>query len=168
MKMLYTAPAGETFKRPAFVYVMSGGNRVKIGIAIDVDTRLNAIQMASPVLVKVEYTRGFKTKRDALLTERSVHAALEHCRAWGEWFDSTVEDAVAAIEAVGDCPEPVRMRARYTTRHKQPIGPKLPVLVERIPFRQSGKVPSFAELNAMDDDAWNAHMAPVMNHVLSF
>lgn len=65
----------------SFVYFAKAGNRVKIGKANNVNSRLSTLQTGCPdrlVLLKVE--RG---GRDA---ERSYHIKFAHLRENGEWF----------------------------------------------------------------------------------
>lgn len=65
------------------VYVVSGGNRrVKIGYTTDMGNRITALQMASPVRLRILTT----CPGDRALEAR-LHREFRKYRTHGEWFD---------------------------------------------------------------------------------
>jgi len=77
------------------VYVITGGNLQKIGVADHPDRRLRALQTANGVrLVLVFFLR---THRRALDVERQAHKSLDAWRREGEWFEVTADVAVATV-----------------------------------------------------------------------
>jgi hypothetical protein len=64
-----------------FIQAVNGGP-IKIGIAMDVETRLNELQVASPYPLRV-----LKVMRNAgRRTEKELHARYADDRLCGEWF----------------------------------------------------------------------------------
>jgi hypothetical protein len=86
-----------------FVYVLvnpAWPECVKIGSAVDVQSRLDQFQTGSPhrdyVMVYSVYTH------DRMKAERACHAQLAHARLEGEWFSCSVEWAKAVLNQVRD------------------------------------------------------------------
>jgi hypothetical protein len=86
-----------------FVYVLinpAWPDCVKIGSAVDVQSRLDQFQTGSPLrdyeMVYSVYTH------DRLKAERACHAALAHARLEGEWFSCSVEWAKVVLNNVRD------------------------------------------------------------------
>jgi hypothetical protein len=61
-------------------------NAVKIGRAKDVTKRLNSLQTACPVKLKLLKTEDFKEGEEALKAEKRFHAQFSHLQMEGEWF----------------------------------------------------------------------------------
>ena len=78
--------AKHPFKR-TFVYFITDGVFVKIGVADKVDKRLDQLQTGNArklfVLVKI----GFMCREAALSAEASLHEEFSEKRLVGEWFD---------------------------------------------------------------------------------
>lgn len=65
------------------VYLVEGAGLLKIGFARDVADRLAALQLGSPVPLRVvAYVPG-----EARKLERWLHLRYKHCRMHGEWFE---------------------------------------------------------------------------------
>ena len=67
---------------------------LKIGISTDVGGRLAALQSHSPHALVAHHQAQ---PGDARLVERVAHQLLAAKRVRGEWFDVSIDDAVAAI-----------------------------------------------------------------------
>ena len=65
----------------AFVYFVRAGDFIKIGWARDVDARVDALQVASPVELRL-----LGTVEGSYDVERLMHSRFAHLRARGEWF----------------------------------------------------------------------------------
>lgn len=64
-----------------FVYLVRGGDCIKIGTAKDVKKRLSGLQTGSPLkLEMLTYFRGDTT------VENALHQRFESLRSHGEWF----------------------------------------------------------------------------------
>ena len=71
-----------------YVYCISGGDSVKIGIAKDPRKRLNALQTGNANPLKILGTIKFPTKMQAKQKEAVLHKRLRRFRQEGEWFSS--------------------------------------------------------------------------------
>lgn len=83
----------------AYVYVV--GSTVgpkKIGIAKNPRARLSQHRTSSPLRLECHFLAqcDASAARDV---ERSAHRLLARSRLWGEWFDVSTEEAVAAVQA---------------------------------------------------------------------
>lgn len=79
-----------------FVYVMQcEPGPVKVGVATSVTARCAMLQTGNPYLVKV--TAAFMCSQ-SIRVEREAHRLLGRNRMCGEWFDVSVETAVAAVQ----------------------------------------------------------------------
>lgn len=84
-------------KKNAHVYVISSSvGNVKIGMSIDPEGRRDALQANTGVALRLVS----QTKRldHAQLVERTAHKLLASKRMFGEWFDVTPDEAIAAVQ----------------------------------------------------------------------
>jgi hypothetical protein len=79
------------------LYVLAGGDRVKIGVAKDFSKRLRALQAASPMML--EPVRLLRTNRPFRI-EAALHAEFAAHRCHGEWF--TAEPVLARLALMPD------------------------------------------------------------------
>ena len=87
-------------KKPAvvkkhYLYAISNGAQVKLGMSSDVNKRLKSMQTASPaelVLLWKYYIAN--TPADAIKIEKMLHRACKEFHIRGEWFDRTCIDTV--------------------------------------------------------------------------
>lgn len=96
-----SAPTGAVSSRaaPALVYVIKGPHDyVKVGVSADPAARMATLQTGSPVALTLAYVAAVKSG-NATQIEQVAHATLSRHRQAGEWFDVSVEMAVAAISA---------------------------------------------------------------------
>jgi uncharacterized protein (UPF0335 family) len=73
-------------------------DRVKVGMAIDVQKRLSGIQTSNPDLVTIAFFERVP-KELAAEAESRAHETLRSSWVRGEWFDVTPERARAAVKA---------------------------------------------------------------------
>ena len=80
----------------AFVYVIEGEHgRVKIGVSSTPPNRLATLQTGSPYRLHLAYATW--AGEHAYLVEQEAHFRLDAFRVGGEWFATSREVAVAAI-----------------------------------------------------------------------
>jgi len=77
------------------IYVMESEVGVKIGISKNPDERLRQITNASGMQVSLRHTRDHES---AYAVEQNAHKILADKRLNGEWFNVTVNEAIAAID----------------------------------------------------------------------
>lgn len=89
------------------VYVMVSDQLgiTKIGIASDPEVRRRMLQDASGI--KLRLVHASEQRVDARAVEAAAHKLLHEKRKTGEWFDVTLEDAVAAIQEAADAVDEV-------------------------------------------------------------
>lgn len=92
-----------------FVYVMSCEGRTKIGMSNNVRARRRGVETASGMEVTLHGEKKFPNKRSAGEAERSLHGIFSSSRLHGEWFSIPAADALAALLALPDAPEPEPM-----------------------------------------------------------
>ena len=69
-----------------WVYFITSGPWLKIGVSYNVDARLANLQTASPVKLKLAAKIGCHSKSDAFSLEKKLHSKLQSYHAKGEWF----------------------------------------------------------------------------------
>ena len=104
-----------------FVYVIGpeSSGPFKIGIASDVARRLGALQIGSPVDLRVHVTERHPSRAAALAREAELHAKFASVRRRGEWFDIDLANLLAEIDADDEVVEQKYSRAEnldYFTR----------------------------------------------------
>jgi len=99
-----------------FVYIMTSGAFVKVGIAADVEARRFKLQMSSPHPIAVHTKYGAGARHYARLAERAIHEDLRDHRLHGEWFNLGIEKTVECVEWYVD--EVRKMRKRDTLKFR--------------------------------------------------
>lgn len=66
------------------LYVLSCGNRLKIGVTNDIDQRLQSLQTGNPDEIKLEYIEERVNPHKA---EKFLHRHFQKNRVSGEWFE---------------------------------------------------------------------------------
>ncbi len=84
---------------PVRVYVISGGEHVKVGISADPDARLRDLQVGNPLRLSVKFASRPVRREFAERIERVAHSRLKPFKVSGEWFGCSVRDAVMALRA---------------------------------------------------------------------
>jgi len=77
------------------IYVMESEVGVKIGISKNPNERLRQVTNASGMQVSLRHTREHES---AYAVEQNAHKLLADKRRTGEWFNVTVDEAIAAID----------------------------------------------------------------------
>lgn len=89
-------PAPPRERRLAMVYVVGAvGHPIKIGVAVDPESRLAKLQTGSPARLVLHYAVSVL---DAFGVERASHATLSAHRLEGEWFDVSPEVAIEVVQ----------------------------------------------------------------------
>jgi hypothetical protein len=161
--------AGHNQNEPTHVYVMTCEGRVKIGVAADVATRLDHLQMACPLPIEVAHKRLFPSRTNARLVERSLHARFGANRLHGEWFAIDAAEAVAAVLDAEEIAGPVKIEGRL--RRKEPERPAYiepapmqfanGALIKREGWRAGEREATWEEMEAMTDHEWCEYMRPL-------
>lgn len=73
----------ERATKAASVYFMQAGEFVKVGVAIDIKTRMAMLQIGCPYSIKLLHC--FQSE-DAYADESSIHGELARYHFRGEWF----------------------------------------------------------------------------------
>jgi hypothetical protein len=92
---IYPIAAGDNAEA-SHVYAIAASNAVKIGKTRDIKSRLDNIQSSHYEPLKLAFSLPCDDAVAAAV-ERLVHRLLSAKRLRGEWFDVTVEEALAAI-----------------------------------------------------------------------
>ena len=79
-----------------YVYVVGNGHAVKIGKSTTPDARSASVNTASSSTLVTYYVGA--TNGDGGAIERAAHSLLRPFRLNGEWFSSTPEAAIAAVQ----------------------------------------------------------------------
>lgn len=82
-------------RRPSGIYVISDGEAVKIGIAVDHHVRLRGMQSANARLLRAVF---FQPIHNARTVERACHSRLWEKKAMSEWFWVSEDQAVAVVQ----------------------------------------------------------------------
>lgn len=69
--------------KPKFVYVISDGEDVKIGVASDPNARLKELQTGNKKKLVLEYC---ELKNDPFKVEKHLHRQFSGKRLHGEWY----------------------------------------------------------------------------------
>lgn len=69
-----------------FVYFISDGEHTKIGIAKNLNRRLEALQVGNPKKLKIVSFVPCVTEASARKIEKYLHKSFDCCRLEGEWF----------------------------------------------------------------------------------
>lgn len=78
----------------AFVYfIRSGklGNPIKIGYAVDVDKRINELQIGNPQKLHIIAAIPVDSKRQAQNIEKWMHHRFKRKHIRGEWFNGCIK-----------------------------------------------------------------------------
>lgn len=108
-------------RKPQFIYIIQCNNRLKIGIAHNLGTRIKQIQTS--IAFPIEIVAEFGPFDAAFLVERAAHRLLKSTKVRGEWFKCSqlaAKDAVKeAIQLVsnGNIDEIFRSK-KYKYEHR--------------------------------------------------
>lgn len=77
-----------------WVYIMSAGEHIKVGIADDPISRMKYLSTGCPYRITIEALLGPMDRYSAIATERSIHKHLKEFRCNGEWFKVSSQSEV--------------------------------------------------------------------------
>ena len=80
-----------------FVYVMKCGDFFKIGIAIELDNRLNQVQTGNPYIVSLVFALKHKQAEEI---EKKLHCIFNNKRERREWFKLDDKDLIFIREYI--------------------------------------------------------------------
>ena len=105
-----------------FVYVAGDQNgALKIGISFNPTQRLTQLQHTSPLVLHHQTS----VSGSARSVERVAHLLLSEKRLRGEWFDVSIEEAIAAVELAVEAVEAADLSLLDTGRKMDNIGVRL-------------------------------------------
>jgi hypothetical protein len=97
-------PLSEAYRheceKPFHVYFVEGGGLVKIGIAQFPEIRLRALQVGSPVPLRLLKVIPIGRKWDAYRKEEALHEQFAAHRVHGEWFRSEILNMLSDSESM--------------------------------------------------------------------
>ena len=84
---------GDSTTESAFVYFIFNidSKAIKIGMAKNVEKRLQSIQTSSPIALELLHTIQLDSVEDAQKLEYVLHQRFSHLRMNGEWFEANEE-----------------------------------------------------------------------------
>lgn len=88
-----------------YVYVISDGSHVKIGIASDPQSRLVNLQVGNRLKLSLLHYKDCKCKRDATLLEQRLHQLYKKSHVTGEWFNVPPDEVIQERQNSPDYPE---------------------------------------------------------------
>lgn len=95
------------------IYLIKHNKFIKIGQSIDVDSRKDSLQTASPVKLQVQVIL-----EGSFQTEKGLHEIFAHLRVRGEWFRYT-DEIKWFIHAVRDNPTEKNIKTLYIISQKK-------------------------------------------------
>ena len=94
-KSLTYVPKKPAANKKHYLYAISNGEQVKLGMSSDVKKRLSALQTSSPsdlIIIWKYYVAT--TSKEAIKIEKMLHRACSEFRIRGEWFSMGCVDVV--------------------------------------------------------------------------
>ena len=70
------------------VYLIRAGDFIKIGHTSNLEKRLEALCVGTPMLIELSVTFYCGSKEDARKSEKNLHRFFKFCHVRGEWFDA--------------------------------------------------------------------------------
>jgi hypothetical protein len=85
----------------SFLYVIAGPDRspVKLGFSAQPEKRVRQLQTGSSIVLSLYHIEKVDASR-VKIAEKALHRLLGYKRLSGEWFDLTVEEAIAEVEHI--------------------------------------------------------------------
>lgn len=75
-------------RQNCYVYIITAGPFIKVGVAKNIDQRLNDLQVGCPLQYELVWTSDRNRRTFAEILENAIHAKLNMHRVRGEWFDA--------------------------------------------------------------------------------
>ncbi len=85
----------------SFLYVIAHdiNGPVKLGLSISPTKRLKQLQTGSATVLSLFHTEEIEDSK-VKIAEKALHKTLSHIRLKGEWFNMTVDDAIAEVSHI--------------------------------------------------------------------
>lgn len=80
--------------KPHWVYVVAGNGAIKVGVSVDVDSRIKTLNTGSATPIALLGSWAFDSRRAALDAEYNLQVKLAEYRLNGEWF------SIGALSAI--------------------------------------------------------------------
>lgn len=81
-----------------YIYVIGGTDKpYKIGITGNLEQRLKNLQTGNPYELKIHYKEEIPESQVKLI-EQKIHKIIKHKQTHGEWFDISLDDAIAEVK----------------------------------------------------------------------
>ena len=92
------------------VYVVAAGNFVKVGIAEDINARVQVLKTHCPLPVSVEFCSERMLRPKARELELDCHSRFSPFHSHGEWFQVSAKEVLAYLSGLGREDSPVQLR----------------------------------------------------------
>ena len=109
------------------VYIIACSKYLKVGKARDVAARMDSLQAACPLEMKLVTTRELIGTRYALLCERTTHKILAHLHHRGEWFQCKRGVATLALDIAFRATQ--ILRRKHMQRLLRPVNDNVAAMV---------------------------------------
>lgn len=109
-----------------YVYFISDGEYLKIGISNDVDKRLKTLQTSNARLLNLVHCIEVPNKDYAIWIENTLHGAFPHARAMGEWFRIDWKHVVVCADNLASNIESVRLTQKLNALVAKDIAENYP------------------------------------------
>ena len=121
------------------VYVISADEEgpCKIGIAKSPENRRKQLQVGNPRQLVVAYQKAVSGPEMAQRVERAAHTILLETRLQGEWFSSSVPEAISAVNGALESPAPKPKKQISVISQKEfvPFHPLVPDRLRNMQLR---------------------------------
>lgn len=87
---------------PCVYFIADGRGNCKIGVASDIKSRLNTLQVGSPVELILKDCMYFSSIDEAYHMERDCHFSLRNYNVRGEWFEEKAVDDYLTGKSLND------------------------------------------------------------------
>ncbi len=116
---------GETSGEEAYLYLIScGPERAKIGVAGDARKRLRELQVGSPAELKLELSRVYAERRDAVAVAAELYSCFAGRRVRGSWYRLTKAEVREALARSATREAPARAgAAAAAAARERPVAP---------------------------------------------
>lgn len=88
LRTLNQKPSRKAIGRNVFLYAMSAGNEVKIGVSSKPESRKRDMQVGNANEIEILWSIGPVPRKEALGLEKKLHRKCKRFSIRGEWFKS--------------------------------------------------------------------------------
>ncbi len=107
-----------------YVYFITDGEYIKIGISNNVASRFHALRTSNPKPLEILHTIECKDSFEAHGMERNLHKLFKDFRAAGEWFKiewATIQAKLEMAEQNIEAPKPEIIKVTFERKESEPI-----------------------------------------------